>query len=262
MNRSAPLGTLYMVPTPLDFGCLDPAAAAPPLEHSLPLLTIQTAARLEHWVCENAKSTRAFLKRVGQVVPLSQPLQAQQIVELPREVHKKGDHDPQQGHNATALLAPALQGHDVGLVSEAGMPGIADPGASVLRAAHQLGLPVAPLVGPVSLMLALAASGLNGQRFAFVGYLPQESKARVQRIRELEALALRSGQTQICIETPYRNPALLDSLLTTLQAQTRLALCAGLGLPQQAIHSASVGAWKQHRPRLPLELPTVFLFGR
>jgi len=262
MTRSAPLGTLYLVPTPLDFGCLDAAAATPPLEHSLPLHTIQTAARLQHWVCENAKSTRAFLKRVGLVVPLAQPLQAQQIVELPRQVHKKGDHDPHDGHDATALLAPALQGHDIGLVSEAGMPGIADPGASVLRAAHQLGLTVAPLVGPVSLVLALAASGLNGQQFAFVGYLPQESSARAQRIRELEALALRSGQTQIFIETPYRNQALLQSLLECLQPQTRLALGAGLNLPQQAIHSARVGAWKQQRPALPLELPTVFLLGR
>lgn len=261
-THGTPMGTLYLVPTPLDFGCLDAAAAAPPLEHSLPLLTIQTAARLQHWVCENAKSTRAFLKRVGLVLPLAQPLQAQQIVELPRQVHKKGDHDPQDGHDATALLAPALQGHDIGLVSEAGMPGIADPGASVLRAAHQLGLPVVPLVGPVSLMLALAASGLNGQQFAFVGYLPQESGARAQRIRELEALALRSGQTQIFIETPYRNQALLQSLLDCLQAQTRLALGVGLNLPQQAIHSARVGVWKQQRPALPLELPTVFLLGR
>src|SRR5690606_25849629 len=110
-------------------------------------------------------------------------------------------------HDAAAreLLAPALQGHDIGLLSEAGMPAVADPGSSVVRAAHALGLEVVPLVGPVSLMLALAASGLNGQHFAFVGYVPQDAAARGKRLRELDALAARSTQTQILIETPYRN---------------------------------------------------------
>ena len=121
--------------------------------------TIRAAARLQHWVCENAKTTRAYLKRVDVVTPLAHPLQQMQLQELPREVHKKGDHLGE--FDARGLLAPALDGHDVGLVSEAGMPAIADPGASVVRAAHQLGLEVVPLVGPISLMLVLAASGLN-----------------------------------------------------------------------------------------------------
>jgi 16S rRNA (cytidine1402-2'-O)-methyltransferase len=140
---------------------------------------VAVAARLTHWITENAKSTRAFLKRVHAVQALAAPLQAQQITELPRQVHKKGDHDPAQ---ARSMRGPCwrrrCKGHDIGLVSEAGMPAIADPGSSVVRAAHALGIEVVPLTGPVSLMLALAASGLNGQDFAFVGYLPQEPAER------------------------------------------------------------------------------------
>jgi len=132
----------------------------------------------------------------------------------------------------------------VGLVSEAGMPAVADPGSSVVRAAHSLGLSVVPLTGPVSLLLALAASGLNGQNFAFVGYLPQDSAERSKRIRELESLAAKTGQTQIFIETPYRNAALLQALLQTLQANTRLAISSGLTLATAQSHSASVSQWK------------------
>ena len=190
---AAAKGTLYLVPTPLDHGC----DTQSPLEDVLPLGTIKAAAALTHWLSENAKSTRAFLKRVDALVPLAQPIQAQQITELPREVHKKGDHGGAARFDARPLLAPALQGQDVGLISEAGMPAVADPGSSVVRAAHDLGITVVPLVGPVSILLALAASGLNGQNFAFVGYLPQDAAARTQRIRELEALAYKTGEMQI-----------------------------------------------------------------
>ena len=211
-------GRLYLVPAPLDFGC-EPQA---PLRDALPDATLATAARITHWVCENAKSTRAYLKRIDALHPLALPLQEQHITELPREVHKKGDHGDKGSapFDARPLLAPALAGHDMGLVSEAGMPAVADPGSSVVRAAHALGLQVVPLVGPVSLLLALAASGLNGQNFAFVGYLPQDADERAQRIRALEALALKTGQTQLFIETPYRNAALLQALLHTLQPGT------------------------------------------
>ena len=257
MNRPPP-GTLYLVPTPLDFG----VDADAPLDQVLPAHTVATAARLTHWVTENAKSTRAFLKRVAATHPLAAALQAQQITELPRQVHKKGDHDPAQAYDARPLLATALAGQDMGLVSEAGMPAIADPGASVVRAAHALGVPVVPLVGPISLMLALAASGLNGQHFAFVGYLPQEASARAQRLRELETLADKTGQTQLFIETPYRNETLLQGLLATLKPSTRLAVCTGITLPQQAVHSALVADWKKRPPDLPLSLPAIFLIGR
>jgi 16S rRNA (cytidine1402-2'-O)-methyltransferase len=249
-------GTLYLVPTPLDFG-VEPA----PLGVALPEHTLTRAAGLTHWITENAKSTRAFLKRVGEQHPLATPLQAQHIVELPREVHKKGDHGP-GGFDAKPLLAPALQGHDVGLVSEAGMPAIADPGASVVRAAHALGLRVVPLVGPISLMLALAASGLSGQHFAFVGYLPQEPTERLKQLRALEATAMKTGQTQICIETPYRNEALLKALVQGLQPSTRLAVMVNATLPSAGVHSALVSQWRQSAPALTLAGPAVFLFGR
>ena len=249
-------GKLYLVPAPLDFGCDNPA----PLEQVMPLGTLQVAARLACWICENARSTRAYLKRVNELQPLQQAIQALQIQELPREVHKKGDHNGQ--FDARPLLQAALQGQDMGLVSEAGMPAIADPGSSVVRAAHDLGLQVVPLTGPMSLVLALAASGLNGQNFAFVGYLPQETGERSQRIRELESLALKTGQTQLFIETPYRNTALLNALLQTLQQNTRLALSCGLTLEASWSRSAQVSVWKREKPAPPLALPAVFGIGR
>ncbi len=249
-------GKLYLVPAPLDFGC----DAQAPLQEVMPLGTLQIAARLCCWICENAKSTRAYLKRINELQPLSTPVQAMQIQELPREVHKKGDHAGQ--FDARPLLVAALEGRDMGLVSEAGMPAIADPGSSVVRAAHDLGLQVVALTGPMSLMLALASSGLNGQNFAFVGYLPQDPSGRAQRIRELESLALKTGQTQLFIETPYRNAALLQGLLQTLQGNTRLALSCGLTLTNGVSRSAQVSHWKRDKPVLPLDLPTVFCIGR
>ncbi|RZL95425.1 MAG: ribosomal RNA small subunit methyltransferase I [Variovorax sp.] len=249
-------GTLYLVPAPLDFGC----DAQAPLQDALPLGTLQKAAGITHWICENAKSARAYLKRIDAVVPLAAPLQAQQIVELPREVHKKGDHAGQ--FDARPLLAAALEGHDVGLLSEAGMPAVADPGSSVARAAHALGIVVVPLAGPVSLLLALAASGLNGQNFAFVGYLPQDAEGRVQRIRELETLALRTGQTQLFIETPYRNAALQQALLQTLQHATRLAVARGLTLAGASVRSDTVKGWLAVNPVVDERLPAVFAIGR
>ena len=249
-------GKLYLVPAPLDFGC-DVQA---PLQDVMPMGTLRIAASLPCWICENAKSTRAYLKRIGELHPLAAPVQSLQIQELPREVHKKGDHNG--NFDARPLLIAAIEGRDMGLVSEAGMPAIADPGSSVVRAAHDLGIQVLPLTGPMSLMLALAASGLNGQNFAFVGYLPQDGGERAQRIRELESLALKTGQTQIFIETPYRNAALLQALLQTLQSNTRLALSCGLTLDTGWSRSTQVSAWKKDKPAAPLALPTVFCIGR
>jgi 16S rRNA (cytidine1402-2'-O)-methyltransferase len=256
MSTAKGLGALYLVPAPLDFGC----AAQSPLQASMPLGTLQVAASLQHWVCENAKSTRAYLKRVGEAHPLCVPLQSMQLQELPREIHKKGDH--QGDFDARPLLQAALQGFDVGLVSEAGMPAVADPGSSVVRAAHDLGLRVVPLVGPVSLLLALAASGLNGQNFAFVGYVPSAPDERARRLRELEALALKTGQTQLFIETPYRNVALLQTLLQTLQPATRLATASGLTLGSAQCHSGTTKHWKGQPWKLDNAIPTVFAIGR
>ena len=248
-------GTLYLVPTPLDFG----VSADAPLSDVLPTTTLRTAAGLTHWVAENAKSLRAFLKRVDAIHALPCPLQSMAIQELPRSAHKHGDH--QGGIDADALLAAALQGHDIGLASEAGMPAVADPGSSVVRAAHALGLTVVPLVGPVSLLLALAASGLNGQNFAFVGYLPQDAAQRLSRIKQLEQLALQSGQTQMWIETPYRNAAMMAALLQGLKAGTRLCVASGLTLPTQAVRSHTVAQWRQSPQGPAADVPAVYAIG-
>ena len=255
-DATRPQGTLYLVPAPLDFGCDTQA----PLQAALPLATLSSAARLGYWVCENAKSARAYLKRVNEVVALTHAIQELHITELPREVHKKGDHDGK--FDARGLLTPALDGHDVGLLSEAGMPAVADPGSSVVRAAHELGIRVVPLVGPVSILLALAASGLSGQNFAFVGYLPQDAAQRQLRLRELESLALKSGQTQLFIETPYRNTALFQALLQTLQHNTRLAISSGLTLERASSRSDTIQQWKKQAAGLSNDLPAVFAIGR
>ena len=253
---SAAKGRLYLVPAPLDFGCDSQA----PLADTLPAATLLVAAGLGHWICENAKSTRAYLKRVGEGVPLAQPLQDLSLQELPRDVHKKGDLAAP--FDARPMLIPAMEGRNMGLVSEAGMPAVADPGSSVVRAAHDLGIEVVPLVGPVSLLLALAASGLNGQNFAFVGYLPQVPAERSRRVRELESLALKSGQTQLFIETPYRNTAMWQTLLQTLQHNTRLAVSSGLTLATATCRSDSAKAWKQKPQPVTNDTPAVYLIGR
>lgn len=251
----AHLGTLYLMPAPLDFHCDTQVS----LECVLPRHTLEVAAGLSHWVCENAKSARALLKRIDAHIPLGTALQAQTIVELPREVHKKGDHATPW--DAKALLQAAVLGQDMGLLSEAGMPAVADPGSSLVRAAHDLGLKVVPLVGPCSLLLALAASGLNGQSFAFVGYVAQDASERLQQLVSLERVALQTGQTQILIETPYRNAALMTALLASLKDSTRLAVCSGLTLAQMHIQSLRVADWKQVSTALDKHTPVVFAFG-
>lgn len=253
-------GTLYLVPAPLDFGCESQTA----LTEVLPEGTLRCAASLTHWISENAKTARAYLKRIDALFPLAAPLQAQNIAELPREAHKKGDHGNKGGavFDPKPLLAPALAGQDMGLISEAGMPAVADPGSSIVRAAHDLGIRVVPLTGPVSLLLGLAASGLNGQNFAFVGYVPQDGAERTARIKELESLALRQGQTQQFIETPYRNAALWQALLQTLQPNTRLALASGLTLETARIESHLVREWRQRNTPPDNRTPVVFAIGR
>ena len=247
-------GKLFLVPTPLDFG-VDAEGAPPDLQEVLPLGLIRIAARLEHWVVENAKTTRAFLKRVNAVVPLALPLQALQIVELPRP--QKGAK-VQGAAGLDALLGPALQGHDIGLVSEAGLPAVADPGAALVLTAHAVGIEVIALSGPSALLLALAASGLNGQSFAFVGYLPVEAAERHARIRELEAHSKRLAQTQLMIETPYRNEALLGALLAGLSPGTRLSVSCGLTLDGGWTRTDSVAAWKAKPAQIPKDVPAVF----
>lgn len=246
-------GTLYLVPNTLDFG----VAHDGDLQEVLPLGVIRLAARLQHWVAENAKTTRAFLKRVDALVPLAHPLQSLSIVELPRA--------PKGARHALApdlkpLLQAARQGADMGLISEAGLPAVADPGAALVQAAHAQGIPVVSLSGPSSLMLALASSGLNGQSFAFVGYLPVEAGERGGRIKELEALSKRASQTQMMIETPYRNEALLAALLAHLRGDTWLSVSCGLTLPGGWTRSERVSAWKNSPRPVPGDVPAVFSF--
>jgi len=244
-------GTLYLVPNTLDLGM-----PGVDLQEVLPIGVIRVAARLSHWVAENAKTTRAFLKRVDASVPLAQPLQSIGIVELPRPV--KGRPAAADTSALDALLAPALQGDDLGLISEAGLPAVADPGAALVQAAHARRVKVVPLPGPSALLLALAGSGLNGQSFAFVGYLPVDAAERAARLRELEALSRRTGQTQLIIETPYRNEALLGGLLAALQPHTRLSVSCGLTLPQGWTRTDSIAGWKAAPAALPKDVPAVF----
>jgi 16S rRNA (cytidine1402-2'-O)-methyltransferase len=204
------MSSLLLIPTPLDFG-LDASA---PLDELLPRATLRTASELGHWVVENAKSARAFLKRVDAVLPLAQPLQQLQIVELPR--------------------------------------------AQLVALAHAQGFAVRSLPGSSSLVQALAASGLNGQGFSFVGYLPQEAAARTARIRELEQVSKRTGHTQIAIETPYRNTALLEALVATLQPGARLAVSCALTTAAEWTRSSTVAQWRAKPSALPKDQPAIF----
>lgn len=247
---SAP-GRLLLVPNALDLG-----AEAVELAQVLPAGVIEAAAALSHWVVEDARSARAFLKRVASHRPLAKPLQELDIVEMPRP--RKGSREAVPAQAWRELLAPALHGRDIGLLSEAGLPAVADPGALLVAQAHALGLAVVPLSGPSSLILAVAASGLNGQSFAFVGYLPQEAAARAARLRELEAHSRRWQQTQLFIETPYRNGALMDALLAVLAPSTRVSVACGLTLPGGFNRTASVAQWRQTPHALPDKVPAVF----
>lgn len=252
---SATPGPLVLVPNTLDLG-----VDAVDIRQLVPLGVLQHAARLKHWLAEDARSTRAFLKRVHAVQPLSLPLQEIDIRELPRPRKGTKAASMQDGADFDVLLAPALAGHELGLISEAGLAAVADPGAAVVAAAHARAIPVCVLPGASALLLALAGSGLNGQSFAFVGYLPQDGAARQQRIRELEAVSMRLDQTQLLIETPYRNTAMLQALVQGLGPRTRLSVSCGLSLPQGWTRSAKVAEWRAQAQAMPDRVPAVFAF--
>jgi 16S rRNA (cytidine1402-2'-O)-methyltransferase len=212
----------------------------------LPASTREIACRLQHFIVENAKTARAALKWLNHPTPLREIL----IEQLP---------EPLAPADIDRLLIPLQAGHDVGLMSEAGCPGVADPGALIVRRAHELGLGVKPLVGPSALLLALMASGLDGQRFAFHGYLPAREPERGKRIVELEKESRHKRQTQLFIETPYRNTALLDALLAACHPATLLCLASDLTLPSEIVATRRIGTWRQ-APRPDLDRwPTVFL---
>lgn len=241
-------GTLHLIPVPLG-----ELAEADPLQ-SLPATLLPVIRELRHFVVENAKSARAFLKTVGMPVPIAEL----DIRELPGR-GKIG----KSGANTTdwdALLAPAQDDAPIGLLSEAGCPAVADPGADLVHRAHSLGYRVIPHIGPSSLLLALMASGLGGQCFAFHGYLPQEASERQKAIKRLENSSKCADQTQIVIETPYRNANLYNSLIEHLHPETRLCIAVSLTTPEESIRTLAVSAWRKAPPPVLDKRPTVFLF--
>jgi len=244
-------GTLYLIPN-----TLGPTEAAPhALSHVLPEQVQDIASKLDYFVAENAKTARAFLKLVAIDHPLARPLQEIRIAEL-------NVNTPPQA--LAALLAPLLDGQDAGLVSEAGVPAVADPGADLVRLAHQHNVPVRPLVGPSSLLLAVMASGLNGQSFAFNGYLPTDAAQRTKRIQQLEQRARSEKQTQLLIETPYRNGAMLEALVASCQPQTLICVATDLSLATETVRTQTAAKWKAQLAagKAPdfHKKPTVFLF--
>jgi len=233
-------GTLYLIPVPLG----DPAQADPAAV--LPAPVLDTARTLRHFVVEHAKTARAFLKRLEMPVPLPDL----RLAEL-------NEHTPAAA--IPALLEPLERGCDLGLLSEAGCPAVADPGAELVARAQARGLRVVPLIGPSSLLLALMASGLNGQRFAFHGYLPVQPDLREKAIRELERESCQKNQTQMFIETPYRNEALFAALLRCGQPDTRLCLATDLSLTTESVRTRSLDEWRRQPPPDLARRPTVFL---
>jgi 16S rRNA (cytidine1402-2'-O)-methyltransferase len=230
-------GTLYLLPTQL---------GDTPWPTVLPAGSQALACRLQHFIVENAKTARAALKWLEHPTPIREIA----IEQLPEALIQP---------EIDRLLRPLHAGQDVGLMSEAGCPGVADPGALLIRRAHETGISVKPLVGPSSLLLALMASGLDGQHFAFHGYLPVREPERSKRIAELEKESRHKHQTQLFIETPYRNSALLDALLATCHPETLLSLASDLTLASESVTTRRIGAWRQFpRPNLDRR-PTVFL---
>jgi len=229
-------GTLFLVPSPLGEG--DPHAV-------LPESAIRTLCELDRFIAENAKSARALLRRLAPERDLGQ-------------VHIDVLNEHTDAREIPRLLQPALDGGRIGLLSEAGYPAVADPGAELIALAHHHALTVVPLVGPCSLILALAASGLNGQSFCVHGYLPVENSARAERIRELEIRSRRDGSAQLFIEAPYRNNQLLAALLQTCDPRTELCLATELTSAAQSVRTLPIAAWRTHTPDLNRR-PTVFV---
>ena len=225
-------GILYLIPNTLGHAQED---SAQPLAQIIPEEVQAITSRLGYFVAENAKTTRAFLKMVSSAHTLAKPLQEIHIAEL--NVNTKADALP-------TLLAPILAGQDGGLISEAGVPAVADPGANLVRLAHQLGIQVKPLVGPSSILLAVMASGLHGQSFAFNGYLPTDATERTKRIKILEEHSRKEKQTQIFIETPYRNSALLEALAASCKPGTLICIATDLTAPTELIKTQTAAKWK------------------
>lgn len=235
-------GTLYLIPVPL-------GEDGKPHD-VLPAQVMELTRTLRFFIAENAKTCRAFLKQVEMPVPL--PGIA---------VESYGKHDRHES-SPSAFLKPLLDGHNVGLVSEAGCPAVADPGSEVVRAAHAKGIRVVPLVGPSSLLLSLMASGFNGQQFRFHGYLPIDKDERQQWMRDMEYDANKHHITQLFIETPFRNMQLFEALLKTLHAETSLCIASDLTMPGESAVTKTIREWKKESAPDLHKVPAVFIIGR
>ncbi|WP_018150018.1 SAM-dependent methyltransferase [Leeia oryzae] len=232
-------GILYLIPAPLDENLAQ-------IEH-IPEATLQIARTLTHFVVEHAKTARAYLKKVETALPLQQ---------LSLQTLNKHTQD----NELAALLQPLLDGTNVGLLSEAGCPAVADPGAQLVALAHRHNIKVVPLVGPSSILLAVMGSGLNGQRFSFQGYLPANNDDRTKTLKQLEIYSRQNKETILFIETPYRNQAMLDSLLSSLNPATRLCIAVDLTCPEEQIRTLTVGEWKKQSAPAFHKRPALFLF--
>jgi 16S rRNA (cytidine1402-2'-O)-methyltransferase len=230
------LGKLYLIPCPLGENA----------NETVPAYAVDILHQLNYLVAERAKTTRHFIKSTNPPKPIS----AYQIEEL-------NEHTPTV--ELENLLKPVLEGNDLGVLSEAGCPGIADPGARLVELAHRKKVEVIPLVGPSSILLALMASGMNGQSFAFHGYLSAKSPA--EDLKRLEQLATKHRQTQIFIETPYRNKAIIEQALRVLQANTQFCIAADLTLASQFVQTKTIGEWRKTPPAGFEKRPVVFLVG-
>ncbi|MGJ8685726.1 MAG: SAM-dependent methyltransferase [Nonlabens sp.] len=232
-------GKLYLIPVTL--GDISPFEV-------LPLSIKKVVEKIDHYVVENEKTARRFIKSV--VPSKSQPgltLFAINKYTEPSEI--------------PSFLEPCLAGHDMGVMSEAGVPGVADPGADVIKIAHEKGIQVIPLVGPSSILMAVMASGLNGQNFAFCGYLPIDNMERRKRIKELESRSFNEQQSQLFIETPYRNNKMMEELLLQLHPSTQVCIACDITLPTEFIKTMSVNLWKKQVPELH-KRPTIFMIHK
>lgn len=231
------LGTLYLIPVTLGDDVIQKA---------LPPDVVSITQKLDTFVVENEKTARRFLGAIKTHKPV------RELTMLALNEHTTDQELP-------ALLAPLLEGRDIGLMSEAGCPGVADPGAKLAALAHRKGIRVAPLVGPSSILLGLMASGLDGQRFTFLGYIPSEKAARVQKLREIEQTSRKNLETQIFIETPYRNQHLLEDILASCNGETRLCIACNVSLEDELIVTKRIADWKNTSLPDLHKKPTVFL---
>lgn len=214
----------------------------------IPQSVQETIKNLRHFVVEDIKSARRYLRRVDREFPIDDS----QFFELNKRTELK---------DITRFLKPAKEGHSIGMISEAGCPGVADPGAELVAVAHELGIRVAPLVGPSSILLALMGSGFSGQEFTFHGYLPKDRKDRVRRLKDFEADTRRTGYTHIFMDTPFRNMNVLEDLLNDLSDTTKLCIASNITLPDESVWTMTVAEWREKAYDLSKK-PTMFLIGR